>query len=66
MVVCFFVFCVGVFVCVFCLCFLFVLFLLLALCVSVFVLWDVTREYDYVSVLYQLTFAALQLGPCVN
>ena len=39
-VVCFFVFCVGCF----CLCLLFVLFLLLVLCVSVFVLWNVTRE----------------------
>ena len=38
--------------------FVLVLFLLLVLCVSVFVLWNVTRTLDYVSVLYQFTFAA--------
>ena len=38
--------------------FVLVLFLLLVLCVSVFVLWNVRRTLDYVSVLYQFTFAA--------
>jgi len=41
-------------------------FCFLVLCVSILLLWNVTKEQDYVSVLYQLTFAALQLGPCVN
>ena len=54
-------FCVGVcflFVSCFCVGLSLALFLRLVFGVSVFVLFNVTKESDYVSVLYQFTFAA--------